>query len=246
MSVNFKIITKDFENALVRYKVSCQKDWQFVVRQQSRIVGEKLLKFTPPKTVAIGKRNVTRDIGKVFADLSNTKWEDKSLDKMWRAGNFGGVKKALENHPNRLQMPVFKYKRIFTKPVRNIHKAAINRSGRVPKNWRTQYAVAGKGELKKYVKKVQLQVGVAKSGWLAALVKLGGKAPNFVARHGTKYGGFVDGNKGDNPFFTLINKVSTFPQGGTPARILRRAFIAQIKAMENNIKRLMDKSGRIF
>ena len=204
------------------------------------------MKFTPPKTAVIGKRNVARDIGKVFADLSNTKWNDKSLDKMWRAGNLEGVKKALKNHPNRLQMPVFKYKRIFVKPVRNIHKAAINRSGRVPKNWHTSYAVAGKGELKKYVKKVQLQVGVAKSGWLAALVKLGGKAPNFVSRHGTKYGGFIDGNKGDNPFFSLINKVSTFPQGGTPARILRRAFIAQIKAMENNIKRLMDKSGRIF
>ena len=246
MSVNFEIITKDFENALTKYKVACRKDWQFVIRQQSRIVGERLVKFTPPKTAVIGKRNVARDIGKVFADLSNTKWNDKSLDKMWRAGNLEGVKKALKNHPNRLQMPVFKYKRIFVKPVRNIHKAAINRSGRVPKNWHTSYAVAGKGELKKYVKKVQLQVGVAKSGWLAALVKLGGKAPNFVSRHGTKYGGFIDGNKGDNPFFSLINKVSTFPQGGTPARILRRAFIAQIKAMENNIKRLMDKSGRIF
>ena len=246
MSVDFQIITKNFENALVRYKVSCQKDWQFVVRQQSRIVGEKLLKFTPPKTATVGKRNVARDIGKVFADLSNTKWNDKSLDKMWRAGNFEGVKKALENNPNKLQMPVFKYKRIFAKPVRNIHKAAINRSGRVPKNWRTQYAVAGKGELKKYIRRVQQQVGVAKSGWLAALVKLGGKAPNFVSRHGTKYGGFIDGNKGDNPFFTLINKVSTFPQGGTPARILRRAFIAQTKAIESNIKRLMDKSGRIF
>ena len=246
MSVNFEIITKDFENALAKYKVACQKDWQFVIRQQSRIVCEKLVKFTPPKTAAIGKRNVARDIGKVFADLSNTKWNDKSLDKMWRAGNFEGVKKALENHPNRLQMPVFKYKRIFAKPVRNIHKAAINRSGRVPKNWHTSYAVAGKGEVKKYVKKVLLQVGVAKSGWLAALVELGGKAPNFLSRHGTKYGGFIDGNKGDNPFFALINKVSTFPKGGAPARILRRAFIAQTKAMENNIKRLMDKSGRIF
>lgn len=246
MSVKFEIITKNFEDALVRYKVACQKDWQFVVRQQSRIVGEKLVKFTPPKTAAIGKRNVARDIGKVFADLSNANWEDKSLNKMWRAGNFEGVKKALENHPNKSEMPIFKYKRIFAKPVRNIHKAAIGKNGRVPKNWRTQYAVAGKGELKKYVKKVQLQVGVAKSGWLAALTKLGGKAPSFVNRHGVKYGGFIDGNKGDNPFFTLINRVSTFPQGGTPMRIFKRAFAAQTKAMENNIKRLMDKSGRIF
>ena len=91
-----------------------------------------------------------------------------------------------------------------------------------------------------------MQVGVAKSGWLAALRKLGGKAPSFVNRHGTKYGDFIDGNKGDNPFFELINRVTTFPQGGTPMRILKRAFRVQAKAMENNIKRLMDKSGRIF
>lgn len=246
MSVNFEIITKDFENALAKYKVACRKDWQFVIRQQSRIVGEKLVKFTPPKTAAVGKRNVARDIGKVFADLSNTKWTDNSLDKMWRAGNFEGVKKALENHPNKSEMPIFKYKRIFAKPIKNIHRAAIGKSGRVPKNWRTSYAVAGKGELKKYIRRVQQQVGAAKSSWLAALIKLGGKAPNFVSRHGAKYGGFIDGNKGDNPFFTLINKVSTFPQGGTPIRILKRAFVAQTKAMENNIKRLMDKSGRIF
>lgn len=246
MSVDFQIITKNFEDALVRYKVACQKDWQFVVCQQSRIVGEKLVKFTPPKTAAIGKRNVARDIGKVFADLSNTKWHDKSLDKMWRAGNFEGVKKALDSHPNKSKMPIFKYKRIFASPVRNIHKAAIGKNGRVPKNWRTSYAVAGKGELKKYIRRVQQQVGIAKSGWLAALTKLGGKAPNFVSRHGVKYGGFIDGNKGDNPFFTLINRVSTFPQGGTPVRILKRAFAAKMKAMENNIKRLMDKSGRIF
>lgn len=246
MSIDMKVYTEDFENALVRYKVACQKDWQFVIKQQSRRVGEKLVKFTPPKTSGIGKKNVARDIGKVFADLGNTKWEDKPLDKMWKAGDFEGVKKALSAHPSKETLPIFQYEKIFKKPIRAIHKAAIGKSGRVPKHFKTRYAVAGKGELKKYVKKVQLQVGVAKSGWLAALVKLGGKAPNFVARHGTKYGGFVDGNKGDNPFFTLINNVSTFPQGGTPARILRRAFIAQTKAMQNNIKRLMDKSGRIF
>ena len=218
--MKFEVITKNFEDALVRYKVACQKDWQFVVKQQSRIVGEKLIKFTPPKTASIGKRNVARDIGKVFADLSGTTWEDKSLNKMWRAGNFEGVKKALESHPNKSEMPIFKYKRIFKSPVRNIHKAAI--------------------------KKVQLQVGVAKSGWLAALTKLGGKAQSFVTRHGTKYGGFVDGNRGDNPFFTLINRVTTFPQGGTPMRILKRAFMVQAKAMENNIKRILSKRGRNF
>ena len=60
------------------------------------------------------------------------------------------------------------------------------------------------------------------------------------------FGGFVDGNRGDNPFFTLINRVTTFPQGGTPMRILKRAFRVQAKAMENNIKRILSKRGRNF
>lgn len=246
MKINFEIHTEDFENALVRYKVACQKDWQFVIKQQSRIVGEKLVKFTPPKTSGIGKKNVARDIGKVFADLGNTKWEDKSLDKMWKAGNFECVKKALSTHPSKETLPIFQYEKIFKKPIRAIHKAAIGRSGRVPKNWKTRHAVAGKGELKKYIKIFQSHVGIAKSGWLAALNKLGGKAPAFVSKHGTKFGAYVDRNHGDNPFFELINNVTTFPQGGTPMRILKRAFRVQAKAMENNIKRLMDEKGRIF
>ena len=130
----------------------------------------------------------------------------------------------MKDTPNKSEMPIFKYERIFKSPVRNIHKAVINKSGRVPKNWTTQCAVARKGELKKYTRKVQLQVGVAESGWLAALTKLGGKAQSFVTRHGTKYGGFVDRNRGDNPFFTLINRVTVFPQGETPMRILKRIF----------------------
>ena len=103
--MKFEVITKNFEDALVRYKIACQRDWQFVVKQQSRIVGEKLIKFTPPKTAAIGKRNVARDIGKVFADLSGTKWEAKSLNKMWRAGNFEGVKKALDAYTHTWRTP---------------------------------------------------------------------------------------------------------------------------------------------
>lgn len=246
MSVDMKVYTEDFENALVRYKVACQKDWQFVIKQQSRIVGEKLVKFTPPKTSGIGKKNVVRDIGKVFADLGNTKWEDKSLDKMWKAGNFEGVKKALSTHPSKETLPIFQYEKIFKKPIRAIHKAAIGRSGRVPKSFKTRYAVAGKGELKKYIKIFQAHVGIAKSGWLAALNKLGGKAPAFVSKHGTKFGAYVDRNYGDNPFFELINNVTTFPRGQTPKRILDRAFTAQTKAMENNIKRILSKRGRNF
>ena len=71
------------------------------------------------------------------------------------------------------------------------------------------------------------------------MLKLGGKAPNFVTRHGTKFGKLVDKNMGDNPYFEIINKVSTFPQGNFPYRILHRAINAQRVAMEKNIERIL-------
>ena len=239
MSVKFEVEVKGFENALVRYKLACQKDWQFVIKQQGRLIGEKLIKFTPPKSVSTGKKNVASDIGKVFADLGNTRWEDKSLNKMWRAGNFDGIKKALENHPDKESLPIFKYERIFQKPIRNIHKKAIGKRGRVPNKWQTRYAVAGRGEHKKYVKIFQDHVGVARSGWLSGVQKLGGKAPTWVSKHGTRFGDFVDRNYGDSPFIEIINRVRTFPQGSMPMKIMTRALRAQRMAMENNIKRLL-------
>ena len=82
MKIDFKIDTEAFESALVRYKVACGKAWSSVLRQQTRLVAEKLMKFTPPKNLGTGKKHVAVDIGKVFADLGNARWHDKSLDKM--------------------------------------------------------------------------------------------------------------------------------------------------------------------
>lgn len=239
--MKFDIDTKGFENALVRYKIACKRDWQFVVKQQARLVGQKLVSYTPPKNLSSGKKNVASDIGKVFADLGSTKWEDKSLSKMWRAGNFEGIKKALNDHPNKAELPIFQYDKIFQKPVRAIHKKAISRSGRVSKNWQTRYAIAGRGERKKYITAIQKNVGTAKSGWLAGLIRLGGKAPSFVTRHGSKYGKAINATSGDNPSFTFINNVKTFPKGQAPKRILQRAINAQTMAMNNNIKRILTK-----
>ena len=239
MKIDFKIDMEAFESALVRYKVACGKAWEWVLRQQTRLVAEKLMKFTPPKNFGTGKKHVAADIGKVFADLGNAKWNDKSLDKMWKAGNFEGVKTALSNHPDRAAFPIFRYRRILPYPIKNIHRAAISKSGRVPKGFQTVYAVGGKGTLKKYISEIQKHVGIAKSGWLAAVQKLGGKAPNFVSRHGTRFGKLVDRNSGDNPHFDIINSVSTFPRGNLPYRIMNRAVNSQRIAMEKNIERIL-------
>jgi hypothetical protein len=210
----FEVVTKGFEDALVKYKVAVQKGWAKVVRQQARLVAEKVMKVTPPvkrgggmSEKKKGEAAVTRDVNKVFADLGGTKWENESLDKMWRAGNFEGVKAALENSPNYHDMPIAKYERVFPYPIKNIHQSARgNKPRSVPKNWTTRYAVGAKGTEKKYIRDVQSHVGKSKSGWLAAIVKLGGRAPAWVSRHGTSRGSVSDkaGNP-DNPIIEMEN-----------------------------------------
>lgn len=76
---------------------------------------------------------------------------------------------------------------------------------------------------------------------LQAYQNLGGKAPSWVSRHGAGFGDFVDKNSGDNPYVELINKVKTFPKGSLPVKIVSRAIKAQTKAMENNIKRILNE-----
>ena len=65
MKIDFKIDTEAFESTLVRYKVACEKAWERVLRQQTRLVAEKLMKFTPPNGttslwIKCGRREISK------------------------------------------------------------------------------------------------------------------------------------------------------------------------------------------
>lgn len=242
--INISVDDSDFKRDLIQLAHITGKTVRDVLKKQTKTLSRRLMDLTPPtEGLAQGRAKVASDISKVFADLGGTKWEDKSLSKMWRAGNYSGVQKALSLHPDYLSFPIARYERIFAQPIPNIHWAAINRSGRVPKGFVTRYAVGKKGALKKYIRKRQARVGIAKSGWLAATIELGANAPQYVKRHGAKRGSIVNKCYGVSPLFIITNAVKTFPRGMKAEDIVRRAIQNQEQALKNNIEIELKKRG---
>lgn len=241
---NIKVDDSDFQRDMTRLASITGKTTREVLKKQAKSLSRRLMDLTPPKKgLGQGKKNVASDIGKIFADLGGTKWKDKTLGKMWQAGNYSGVQKALSGHPNYLSLPISSYKRIFAQPIPNIHKSAISRSGRVPKGFKTLYAVGKKGALKKYIKERQARVGIAKSGWLAAVNTLGATAPQYVKRHGAKRGFIVNKCYGASPLIVITNTVKTFPKGMQAEQIVKTAVKGQEMALKKNIEIELKKRG---
>ncbi len=61
--------TQPFEDALVRYKVAVDKSWEDVIKEQAKLLTTTLIRMTPPKTFARGKRAIDRDVRRVFIPL---------------------------------------------------------------------------------------------------------------------------------------------------------------------------------
>lgn len=242
--INIRVDDSDFQRDMIQLANITGKSVRDVLRKQTKALARRLMDLTPPtKGLGQGKKNVASDIGRVFADLGGTKWEDKSLSRMWSAGNYSGVQRSLSNHPDYYSLPVSRYERIFAQPIPNIHWAAINRSGRVPKGFVTRYAVGKKGALKKYIRKRQARVGIAKSGWLAAVISLGASAPQYVKRHGAKRGSIVNKCYGVSPLFIITNAVKTFPRGMKAEQIVKMAIRGQEWALKKNIEIELKKRG---
>lgn len=72
-----------------------------------------------------------------------------------------------------------------------IHKRVRNRKGRVP---RRNYPERASG-VGPYLKQMVARVGLLASGWNAAAVKYGYRAPQWIARHGVRRGNAVEIDK---------------------------------------------------
>jgi hypothetical protein len=113
------------------------------------------------------------------------------------------------------------------------HTDARDRRGRVPGRDRRKVVLGSDvGLLKRYVAKVQGFVGFAKSGWLKALLLVGGEAPGYVTKQGTNGGDVIDNHADENePSITAINGTPWAIRKDEGERILGDATASRIEAI---------------
>lgn len=184
-------------------------DASTIIQDQARLLLKQVIKFTPPKSLAQGRRAVARDINKAatpYIDnhiqnpILRQRWADITGDENWTYSNaelegilrdFGWKTARVETwHPS-------------------LHTRVRNSRGRVGRN--QNIFVLELSEWKRYVKDIQSRVGRMIAAWAATYVKLGGTVPTWIEKHlaGGVRGGIIASTLGtgtDKPSITFTNR----------------------------------------
>lgn len=119
-----------------------------------------------------------------------------------------------------------------------VHTSQRNRRGRVERKASNTVVLGNDNALLlKYIKQVQGRVGYAKSGWLKALLLVGGSAPDYVNNKGTSGGDVIDDHANeDNPSITAINRTPWAVRKDEASRIMSDAHASRAQAIVNKVK----------
>ncbi len=208
------------------------EEWPLLIR--------KVMDFTPPFETggrkggtdqAIGRAAVASDIYKtmnVFNPAARTRQLERIIEKKDIA--------AFNIVAARSRSPYMKGKTAVAFSP-EVHLSQRNRRGRVGRDTKQVVLGSDVGLLKKYVAEVQNRVGYAKSGWLKALLLVGGTAPNYVTKKGTSGGDVIDDHADEeNPSITAINRTPWAVRKDEGDRILSSAKASRIQAIISKIR----------
>lgn len=236
--VTFEIDTYDWTQAITRFSVGMGKGFREALYEEWPLLMRKIMDFTPPFKVgsnssdlSVGRAAVTRDVRKTMRPF-NPAARTKQLGDILDRGDiraFNAFAGNVKSGPMRgaLALP-------FSP---GLHTRQRNNRGRVTSA--RQYTIIGPevGMFKKYLKDQNDNVGIAKAGWFPAMLLVGGDAPNFVSRHGTRFGSYIDDHANeDDPSITAINRTPWASRRDEGQRIIKAAYASRTEAIMKKLK----------
>lgn len=219
-------------------------EWPLLIR--------KVMDFTPPFKVrnapsstdlSVGRAAVAFDIYKTMRPF-NPAARTKGLEAILDRGNI----EAYNIVASRSKRPeMHGTTAIQFDPTEHLRQR--DSRGRVRGHDRRKVVLGSDvGKLKAYVKQVQERVGYAKSGWLKALLLVGGEAPGYVSKQGTGGGDVIDDHANVNePSITAINRTPWAVRKDEGERILGDAQASRIESIISKVKtaiRLADQEAK--
>lgn len=206
--------------------------------EQFRFLLEQIMRFTPPKDQAQGRKRVVTDIGRVFRPVAEETMRDKRIREIVRAGDLRAFE-AFARKSNLKLLPA----RFDPEVVRKRRDSR----GRVARGSRP-FVVIGREDpkaLAAFLRRKQAHVGMARSGWLAALLRVGGAAPMWVLRHTADRGDVID-ERGDPraPGLIAINRTPWAARKDEGERIIRAAMQSRAVRVEAALRTAIRLAGR--
>jgi hypothetical protein len=232
----------EFRRKLQRFQELTGKSLGDVLREQAKLLAERLMRLTYPKSASQGKKRVAIDIGRVY--LQNEWFENifqftnqslqTRITNLVRGRQQADLEAIFRNSP--------KLVRIHIEPFDPGKHKAARRGGRVNLPAPFSFPLQSQSKVRKYVSQEKKNVGLAKSGWGSCFQQLGGSPPSWLARPA----GFVDdrSDSPDNPYITLTNKISYFEAIDSKGNIVSRALAGRGQSMIAAAERALDRAAK--
>ena len=192
-----------------------------VMLDQMRLWVSDLIRKTPPKTLAQGRKRVAKDINKVFVAVDpHDMHELRRGDILFMVHRYKNGGYAVEKD---------QYRPSASKGTLRRHHSNLRRKdGRVTEarggseagrntldigRWKfIDKMHIPKRLLKSYIRDTQKHVGTLKAGWMPAALAFNAKVPNFVKKNARRAGRFTDAMGKDGEGFLLaVNSVPYAP-----------------------------------
>lgn len=222
---------------LAGFTIATGKNFREALYEEWPLLMRKVMDFTPPFKVrnapsttdlSVGRGAVAKDVYKVMRPFDPKEIRTPMLRRIVERRDVVAFNAMAARSASPYLQDV---EALPFSP--ELHIAARNARGRVPGKPRGIVVLGTDADaLKKYVKLVQGHVGWAKSGWLKALLLVGGQAPGYVANKGTGGGDVIDDHANeDEPSITAINRTPWAVRKDEGERILSDAKASRIESI---------------
>lgn len=218
----------------VNLAAALTEEWPLLMR--------KVMDFTPPfkakgtrgvSDLSVGRKAVAFDIYKTMRPFDPAAIRTKSLARIVMRRDVA----AFNLVASRARASIMRGATAIAFDP-GVHTRARNDRGRVPGRDRNRVVLGSDAKaLERYVTGIQSRVGYAKSGWLKALLLVGGDAPAYVAKHGTGGGDVIDDRANpDYPSLTALNHTPWAGRKDEGERIKSDAYASRAQAITSKIK----------
>lgn len=161
-----------FQQSLTEYAAASEEDAHTSMRHQARLLAMRLVRLTPPSKMGQGKKRVARDIRRAMRPLRPIDFDNKSISNLIRKRDYDALRVIFERSGSNIKEmgPFDASKHIDAQKDGSVRRA-------------TGYATADVKELNAYIRRKQGNVGKAKGGWAAGVMKFNGRVASWISKH---------------------------------------------------------------
>lgn len=240
-SVQFLIEEARWRTQIDKFSQATGRTGRDFLRQRFRLLMEQVIKFSPPRNLAQGRKAVARDINRAVSVFGVDRITDPRLKQIWSRRDYP----AFNAFAAALRQP---WSAAPFSP--DLHEKQRNARGIVRRRSRRVFVLgrADTGALRGYVRKKQANVGIARSGWLAGLFgvsnSVGWGQPSWVTRHGIRFGAFNDWSAHpDDPTLEAVNRSPWARRYDEGTRVLTNAMVAARRNMLVEMRMILSRAA---